>query len=154
LTEFRRKNVAFIFQAYYLLPSLNVLANIKMGANLSGNKDFQDVIEALGLQGKEKRLPSQLSGGEQQRVSIARALAKQPSVLFCDEPTGALDETTGRQVLQYLVKLQRENLFTIVMVTHNANFANLATKIIKLNSGKVVEIRENKTPLDVDDIGW
>lgn len=154
LTKFRRNNTAFVFQAYYLLPSLNVEANIKMGANLAGVKDFSEIIEAVGLSGKEKRLPRQLSGGEQQRVSIARAISKNPKVLFCDEPTGALDEATGRQILKYLLKLQREKGLCIVMVTHNANFAQLATKVIKMNSGKIVEITENKNPADVDSIGW
>ena len=154
LTTFRRDNVGFIFQAYYLLPSLSVEANIKMGANLSGTKDIAGIIEAVGLEGKEKRLPHQLSGGQQQRVSIARALAKKPSVLFCDEPTGALDEATGRQVLKYLVKLQREKNLTVVMVTHNSNIAELATKTIKMNSGKIVEVIENNNPADVDSIGW
>lgn len=154
LTAFRREKIGFVFQAYYLLPSLNVEANIKMGANLAGNKDFSDIIEAVGLNGKEKRLPAELSGGEQQRVSIARALAKKPAVLFCDEPTGALDEATGRQILKYLIGQQRENGLTIVMVTHNENIAKLANKVIKMNSGRVVDIIENASPADVDGIGW
>jgi ABC-type antimicrobial peptide transport system, ATPase component len=154
LTAFRREKIGFVFQAYYLLPTLSAEANIKMGANLAGNKELAEIIEAVGLSGKEKRLPRQLSGGEQQRVSIARALSKKPAVLFCDEPTGALDEATGRQILKYLVNLQRKNRLTIVMVTHNANIAALATKVIKMNSGKIVEIIENAQPVDVDDIGW
>lgn len=154
LTRFRRDKTAFVFQAYYLLPSLNVEANIKMGANLAGVKDFTEIIDAVGLKGKEKRLPRELSGGEQQRVSIARALSKNPKVLFCDEPTGALDEATGRQILKYLVKLQRENGLCIVMVTHNSNIAEIATKVIKMNSGHIVEVTDNKNPADVDSIGW
>lgn len=154
LTKFRRDKIAFVFQAYYLLPSLSAEGNIKMGANLAGVKDFGDIIEAVGLKGKEKRLPNQLSGGEQQRVSIARALAKQPAVLFCDEPTGALDEATGRQILKHLVQLQKEKGLCIVMVTHNANIAAIATKVIKMNSGKIVEVTDNSNPADVDGIGW
>lgn len=154
LTTFRRRKIGFIFQAYYLLPTLNVEANIKMGANLAKNKDIKEIIEMVGLKGKEKRLPHQLSGGEQQRVSIARALAKKPEVLFCDEPTGALDETAGRQILKYLLEIQRQRKLTIVMVTHNANIAALATKIVKLNSGKVIDILENKSPSSIDEIGW
>ncbi len=154
LTTFRRRKIGFIFQAYYLLPTLNVEANIKMGANLAKNKDIKEIIEMVGLKGKEKRLPHQLSGGEQQRVSIARALAKKPEVLFCDEPTGALDETAGRQILKYLLEVQRQRKLTIVMVTHNANIAALATKIVKLNSGKVIDILENKSPSSIDEIGW
>lgn len=154
LTKFRRDMTGFIFQAYYLLPSLNVEANIKMGANLSGKKDFTEIIDAVGLNGKEKRLPRQLSGGEQQRVSIARALSKNPKVLFCDEPTGALDEATGRQILKYLIRLQQKNGLCIVMVTHNVNIAAIATKVIKMNSGKIVEVINNANPADVDSIGW
>ena len=154
LTAFRREKTAFIFQGYYLLPALNAKANIQMGANLAKNKDVSDIIKAVGLEGKEKNFPRQLSGGEQQRVSIARAIAKKPEVLFCDEPTGALDETTGRLVMKYLIDLQKNMGLTIVMVTHNANLAQLATKVIKMNSGKIVEITENKKPADVDSIGW
>lgn len=153
LTEFRRKTTAFVFQNYYLLNSLCVAANIKMGANLSSNKVIQPIIEAIGLKGKENTYPSKLSGGEQQRVSIARALAKNPSVLFCDEPTGALDEETGRTVLKYLISLQKERKFTIIMVTHNQNIAFLAQKIIKMNSGNIAEVIQNQ-PKTVDEIGW
>lgn len=154
LTKFRRENIAFVFQAYHLLSLLNVEANIKMGASLAGVGDVADIIEAVGLSGKEKRLPRQLSGGEQQRVSIARALSKNPKVLFCDEPTGALDEATGRQILKYLLKLQKEKGFCILMVTHNVNIAQIATKVIKMNSGRIIEIIENKSPAEVDSIGW
>lgn len=153
LTLFRRNNTAYIFQAYYLMPSLSVLMNVKMGANLSNNGDVMPYIDAVGLKGKEKKLPSQLSGGEQQRVSIARALAKKPKILFCDEPTGALDEETGRSILKYLISLQEKEKFTVIMVTHNNNIANLAHKIINVNSGKIISIKEN-TPMSVDEIGW
>ena len=102
LTRFRREQVGFIFQQYYLLPHMNVDKNVKMGADLSGNKDYREVIEAVGLGDKLEKLPGELSGGEQQRVSVARALAKKPRVLFLDEPTGALDEATGRLVLDYI----------------------------------------------------
>lgn len=154
LTAFRREKTAFIFQAYYLLPALNVEANIRMGANLAGVKDIAAIIEAVGLKGKEKSFPYQLSGGEQQRVSIARALAKKPEVLFCDEPTGALDEETGRQILKYLTALQKSGNLTIVMVTHNTNISRLANRIIKMNSGKIVEVVKNSKPAQVDEIAW
>lgn len=153
LTDFRRKTTAFIFQNYYLMNALTVSSNIKMGANLSETKDIQPMINAVGLSGKENAYPSQLSGGEMQRVSIARALAKRPKVLFCDEPTGALDEETGRNVLKYLVKLQKDQNFTIIMVTHNQNIAFLAHKIIKMNSGNILSITDNQ-PKTVDEIGW
>jgi putative ABC transport system ATP-binding protein len=154
LTKFRKDNTAFIFQQYYLLPHLNVEKNVKMGADLASNKDIASYIEAVGLKEKSKKFPSELSGGEQQRVSIARALAKKPKVLFLDEPTGALDEKTGRQVLDYIIKLQKEQKFTMIMVTHNANIADTADKIIKMNSGKIINVSENASKKSAYEIGW
>lgn len=135
LTAFRRAQIAFIFQQYFLLPNLTVEQNVKMGANLAGNQDYVRILEALGLGDKLQHYPSQLSGGEQQRVAIARALAKRPRVLFLDEPTGALDEATGRQILAYISSLQEELGFTLVMVTHNANIAQMAKTVVHINSG-------------------
>ena len=154
LTEFRKNNTAFIFQQYYLLPHLNVDKNVKMGAALDKNKDYKKYIEAVGLGDKIKKFPSELSGGEQQRVSIARALAKNPKILFLDEPTGALDEKTGRQILDYIIKLHKEQGFTMIMVTHNQNIAETANKIIKMNSGKITEMHENKNIKSAYEIGW
>ena len=154
LTKFRKDNTAFIFQQYYLLPHLNVEKNVKMGADLANNKEIASFIEAVGLKEKSKKFPSELSGGEQQRVAIARALAKKPKVLFLDEPTGALDEKTGRQVLDYIIKLQKEQKFTMIMVTHNANIADTADRIIKMNSGKIVDVSINKTKKSAYEIGW
>lgn len=154
LTEFRKENVGFIFQQYYLLPNMTVDKNVKMGADLAGNKDYRTIIEAVGLKEKLNKYPSELSGGEQQRVSIARALAKKPRVLFLDEPTGALDEQTGRQVLDYICRLQKEYRFTIVMVTHNLNIAQMANTVIKMNSGKILEIYKNKQRRTAYEIGW
>ena len=154
LTKFRKDNTAFIFQQYYLLPHLNVEKNVKMGADLANNKDINSFIEAVGLKEKSKKFPSELSGGEQQRVAIARALAKKPKVLFLDEPTGALDEKTGRQVLDYIIKLQKEQKFTMIMVTHNANIADTADRIIKMNSGKIIDISTNKNKKSAYEIGW
>ena len=154
LTKFRKDNTAFIFQQYYLLPHLNVEKNVKMGADLANNKEINSFIEAVGLKEKSKKFPSELSGGEQQRVAIARALAKKPKVLFLDEPTGALDEKTGRQVLDYIIKLQKEQKFTMIMVTHNANIADTADRIIKMNSGKIIDISTNKSKKSAYEIGW
>lgn len=154
LTKFRRDNTAYIFQQYYLLPHLNVEKNIKMGADLDHNKDFQPLIEAVGLAEKRKKFPSELSGGEQQRVAIARALAKNPKVLFLDEPTGALDENTGRLILDYIIKLQAKQGFTMIMVTHNANIAETADRIIKMNSGKIVNTTDNTDKKTAFEIGW
>lgn len=154
LTDFRKENVGFIFQQYYLLPDMNVEKNVRMGADLAGNKDYREIIEAVGLGEKLRKYPGELSGGEQQRVSIARALAKKPKVLFLDEPTGALDEQTGRQVLDYICKLQREYGFTIVMVTHNQNIADMAGSVIMMNSGKISGVYTNEAPKNAYEIGW
>lgn len=154
LTEFRKNNIGFIFQQYYLLPNMDVSKNVKMGAELADNKDYVEIIEAVGLGNKLHKYPSELSGGEQQRVSVARALAKKPKVLFLDEPTGALDEETGRQVLDYICKLQKEYGFTIVMVTHNRNIAEMADTVIKMNSGKILETFVNDTKKTAYEIGW
>ena len=153
LTKFRRDNVAFIFQQYYLLPHLNVEKNVKMGADL-GDKNYLKYIEAVGLSDKRKKFPSELSGGEQQRVAIARALSKKPKVLFLDEPTGALDEKTGRSVLDYIIKLQQEEKFTMIMVTHNENIAETADRTIKMNSGKIVDVYQNTNKKSAYEIGW
>lgn len=154
LTAFRRENIGFIFQQYYLLPHLNVDKNVKMGADLAGNKDYRAVIEAVGLGDKLNKYPSELSGGEQQRISVARALAKKPKVLFLDEPTGALDEQTGRQVLDYICRLKEIYGFTVVMVTHNYNITETAKTVIKMNSGKISEIYTNETQKTAYEIGW
>jgi putative ABC transport system ATP-binding protein len=154
LTEFRKKNIGFIFQQYYLLPNMDVAKNVKMGADLAANREYRAIIDAVGLGNKLHKYPSELSGGEQQRVSVARALAKKPKVLFLDEPTGALDEQTGRQVLDYISKLQNQYGFTIVMVTHNLNIAEMAKTVIKMNSGRISEIYTNNTQKNAYEIGW
>ena len=154
LTEFRRQKVGFVFQQYYLLPHLNVLKNVKMGAELAGNKDFEDILVSLGLKDKLKAMPYELSGGEQQRVCIARALAKKPEILFLDEPTGALDEKTGREVLDCMLKEKAERGFTAVMVTHNSNIAELCSSVIKMNSGKTERIYKNACVKSAYEIGW
>lgn len=154
LTAFRKENIGFIFQQYYLLPNMDVDKNVKMGADLAGNKDYKEIIEAVGLREKLHKYPSELSGGEQQRVSVARALAKKPKVLFLDEPTGALDELTGRQVLDYICKLKKQYGFTIVMVTHNLNIAEMAKTVIKMNSGKISGTYQNEVQKSAYEIGW
>lgn len=154
LTAFRKRKIGFIFQQYYLLPNLTVDRNVKMGAELAGNKNYAEVIEALGLSEKRNKFPHELSGGEQQRVSAARALAKKPEVLFLDEPTGALDEETGRSVLDYIGKLQNELKFTIIMVTHNANIAEMAKTVIRMNSGKIIGQYRSETQKTAYEIGW
>ena len=154
LTKFRKDKIGFVFQQYYLLNNLTVEQNVKVGANLANNKEYVDIIKELGLEDRLSKYPNELSGGEQQRVSIARALAKKPTVLFLDEPTGALDEETGRKILEYLLKLKDKSHFTMIMVTHNENIAELANKIIHVGSGRVTSIVENHKPKSVEEIGW
>lgn len=154
LTEFRRREVGFIFQQYYLLPHLSVDKNVRLGADLAGNKNYREIIEKVGLAEKLSCKPSELSGGEQQRVCIARALAKNPRVLFLDEPTGALDEATGRGVLNYIAELQKEKGFTMIMVTHNLNIADMADAVIKMNSGIIAETYKNAAKKSAFEIGW
>lgn len=154
LTLFRRDKIGFVFQQYYLLPDMTVDKNVRMGADLAKNKNYRKIIEAIGLKEKLHKYPRQLSGGEQQRVSVARALAKLPEILFMDEPTGALDEQTGRQLLDYVLKLRKESGFTLIMVTHNANIAETAETVVKLNSGTIVEVSKNQMPKGAYEIGW
>lgn len=154
LTKFRKDNIAFIFQQYYLLQELTVEQNVKMGAHLAKNQDYLPIIEAMGLKEKLHQYPSELSGGEQQRVAIARALAKKPKVLFLDEPTGALDEATGRQILSYIAQMKKELGFTLVMVTHNEHIAQLANTVVRVNSGQIQGITVNEEPKRVEEIGW
>ena len=154
LTKFRKDQVAFIFQQYYLLQELTVEQNVKMGAHLAKNQDYLPIIEAMGLKEKLHQYPSELSGGEQQRVAIARALAKKPKVLFLDEPTGALDEETGRQILSYIAQMKKELGFTLVMVTHNEHIAQLANTVVRVNSGQIQDITVNEEPKSVEEIGW
>lgn len=154
ITLFRKDTIGYVFQQYFLLPNLNIDKNVKMGADLAKNTDYRKLIEAVGLADKMKKYPHELSGGEQQRVSIARALAKQPQVLYLDEPTGALDEATGRLVLDLICKLQKEIRFTMVMVTHNQNIAEMADTVISMNSGKIVEQHHNDNPKSAYEIAW
>ncbi len=154
LTRFRRDNIGFVFQQYYLLSGMTVEKNVRMGADLASNSEYIDIIKAVGLGEKLEKYPSQLSGGEQQRVAIARAIAKKPKVLFADEPTGALDESTGRQVLDFMLKLQSELGFTLIMVTHNANIAQTAKTVIKMNSGRIESVTKNDSIKSAFEIGW
>lgn len=147
LTEFRRKKVGFVFQQYYLLSHLTVEKNIKLGAALAGKTDIAAVAEAVGLKDKLSKRPAELSGGEQQRVCIARAVAKEPEIMF-------LDEQTGRGVLDWLARLRAERGFTAVMVTHNANIADMADTVVRINSGRITEVTKNAAPKSAFEIGW
>lgn len=155
LTEFRRDNLGFIFQQYNLLQNLTVYENIQMGADLSKNPlDINETLKHVGLEDSKDKYPSQLSGGQQQRVSIARSVVKNPSIMFCDEPTGALDEETAKQVLNLLQKLNKELKTTTVIITHNPNIANMADTVIRMNSGKIEEIYKNKEKLTANELKW
>ena len=133
---------------------MTVGKNIRMGADLVNNREHKELADAVGLSDKLKKYPSELSGGEQQRVAVARALAKRPKILFLDEPTGALDEKTGRQVLDLICRLREEYGFTAVMVTHNANIAETADTVVRMNSGLIESVSENKARKTAYEIGW
>ena len=155
LTLYRRETVGFIFQFYNLVPNLTARENVMVSTEIS--HDPLDVTEALKLVELEDRVdhfPSQLSGGEQQRVAIARALAKNPTLLLCDEPTGALDFTTGKRVLRLLIDLKEKLGKTIVLITHNGAIAPVADRVIRLRSGQVVDVQTNAQPLPPEEITW
>jgi len=155
MTRFRKKNLGFIFQTYNLLEHLNVYENVLVGASLGKVKtDIDKIIDTVGLTKHKKKYMHELSGGEQQRVSIARALAKNPEVMFCDEPTGALDEKTGKVVLESLVEANEKIGTTMIIVTHNPGIALIGDRIIKMNSGKIVEEIINEKRTKPKDIPW
>ena len=155
LVLFRRADVGFVFQFYNLVPNLTTLENVELAAQIC--PDSLDAEETLGKVGLAERLnnfPAQLSGGEQQRVSIARALAKNPKLLLCDEPTGALDYQTGKQILQLLQDTCRRDGITVVIVTHNAALADMADRLIRFKSGHVTQETINANPLPISEIEW
>nr|WP_084331602.1 ABC transporter ATP-binding protein [Williamsoniiplasma lucivorax] len=158
LTKFRRKNVGFIFQQYNLLTNLTAKENAEVGENLSTNKNenfsIEKIFETIGMTDQLNKYPHQMSGGQQQRVSIARALTKNPSILFADEPTGALDEEMGRKVLEILVKINREFKTTMIVVTHNPNIAKIGHTIIHIKNGLIDELTHNANPADPSTIDW
>lgn len=155
LTLFRRKYLGFVFQQYNLLQNLTVRENVDMGANISKNPlDIDEIIDKVGLKEHKNKYPSQLSGGQQQRVSIARSIAKNPEIMFCDEPTGALDEKTARDVLDLLQKMNQEYKTTIVIITHNAGIANMADRVIKINSGEIVLMEKISHKQKASEIMW
>ena len=155
LTEYRRTDVGFVFQFYNLMHNLTALENVELAQQVCRNAlNPREVMASVGLADRMDNFPPQLSGGEQQRVSIVRALCKNPALLLCDEPTGALDSNTGEQVLELLSRLCREYSTTVVIITHNTSIAPLGNRIIRLNNGCVQEIRINESPIRVEDIEW
>lgn len=155
LTKFRRDNLGFIFQQYNLLESLTVRENVAVGSEVSKDPFLvEDIIEEVGLTPNITKYPYQLSGGEQQRVSIARAVVKKPKIMFCDEPTGALDEENAKEILSVLQELNKTFNTTVVLITHNPSISEIADRIVKLNSGEIVENILNKNKKKAKDISW
>jgi putative ABC transport system ATP-binding protein len=155
MTAFRRKHLGFIFQQYNLLQNLNVYENIQIGSDIgTAPLDIGDLLEKVGLEKSRNKYPSQLSGGEQQRVSIVRSLAKNPDIIFCDEPTGSLDEENSKKILQLLQDLNEDYNKTVIVITHNLGIAEMADKVIKMNSGQITEVTLNNVKKNAKDISW
>lgn len=155
LIDYRRFDIGFVFQFYNLIPNLTASENVELATQISKNPmDVSAALDSVGLSERKGNFPAQLSGGEQQRVSIARALAKRPKLLLCDEPTGALDDNTGRAILKLLQDTCRREKMTVVLITHNQAITPMADRVIRMKSGKVVENRINENPKTVDEIEW
>jgi putative ABC transport system ATP-binding protein len=155
LTSYRRNKIGFVFQFYNLVPNLTVLENVELAEEICASPlDAREVLRKVGLEKRMDNFPSQISGGEQQRVSIARALAKDPQLVLCDEPTGALDSATGIMVLKLIRDVARDLGKTVIIVTHNAPIAEMAQSVIHMKDGKIFEIIRNEHPKNVEDIVW
>ena len=155
LTGYRRDDIGFVFQFYNLVPNLTALENVELALQISKDPlDAQAVLEEVGLGERKNNFPAQLSGGEQQRVSIARALAKNPKLLLCDEPTGALDYNTGKSILKLLQNMCREKGMTVIIITHNQALAPMADRLIHIKNGQVARIESNENPTSIDEIEW
>ena len=155
LVEYRRADVGFVFQFYNLVPNLTALENVELAAQICPDSlDARETLEKVGLGARLSNFPAQLSGGEQQRVSIARAVAKNPKLLLCDEPTGALDYVTGKQILQLLQDTCRHEGITVVLITHNAALSPMADRLIRFKSGRVTEMSTNPSPTPISQIEW
>lgn len=155
LTLYRKENLGFIFQSYNLIANLTVKENVMLGKELSENPlHIKDILKEVGLYDQRRKYPYQMSGGQMQRVAIARAIVKNPKVLFCDEPTGALDEETGKNVLKLLKEINKKYNTTMIIVTHNPSIADMANTVIKMNSGEIKEIIKNKKTIDPKDLRW
>ena len=155
LTFYRRTKVGFVFQFYNIMASLTARENIELATEIALNPlDIDEVLAAVGLQDRAEHFPSQMSGGEQQRVSIARAVAKNPDILLCDEPTGALDFSTGVTILSLLNKINKEMRKTVIIITHNSGIAEMADRVIRMRSGEIIDDKTNLMPLHPEDITW
>ena len=155
LTGYRRDDIGFVFQFYNLVPNLTALENVELALQISKDPlPAEEVLREVGLGDRLKNFPAQLSGGEQQRVSIARALAKNPKLLLCDEPTGALDYNTGKSILKLLQNMCREKGMTVIIITHNQALAPMADRLIHIKNGQVARIESNENPTSIDEIEW
>ncbi|MBQ3905362.1 MAG: ABC transporter ATP-binding protein [Lachnospiraceae bacterium] len=155
LTKYRKNNVGFVFQAFNLIGEMTVYENVALTADAKKDPQIVDhVLELVGIQDKKKKYPSHLSGGEQQRVAIARALAGKADMLLCDEPTGALDYETGKQILAELETLSRKHKKTVLIVTHTKEIAQMGDRVITMRDGKIVSVTENESPVSVERIEW
>lgn len=155
LVGYRRTDIGFVFQFYNLVPNLTALENIELAAQIcSDSLDAGETLDKVGLEKRKNNFPAQLSGGEQQRVSIARAIAKNPKLLLCDEPTGALDYNTGKQILKLLQDTCRKDNITVLIITHNSALAPMADRLIRFKSGKVIEMTVNDNPIPIEEIEW
>lgn len=156
MTEFRKNKIGFVFQSYNLLPDLSALENVEFSTELvsKSKNEAEQALAAVGLKNRITHFPGELSGGEQQRVSIARAIAKKPEILLCDEPTGALDFETGIKILEVLKEIQSATENTVIFITHNKEIAKIADTVIRLRSGKILAVEENLSPLAPKEVEW
>jgi len=155
LTEYRRNDVGFVFQFYNLMPNLTALENVEIAVEICKNHlDPEEILREVGLGERLGNFPAQLSGGEQQRVSIARAMAKNPKLLLCDEPTGALDYATGKKILKLLYDVSRQRRRLVIIVTHNSALKDMADKVIYIKSGQIEKIVKNEHPVPIEEIEW
>ena len=155
LTAYRRYDVGFVFQFYNLVPNLTALENVELAAQIcKDGLDAAEMLRSVGLEHRMANFPAQLSGGEQQRVAIARALAKNPKLLLCDEPTGALDYTTGKAILKLLQDMSRKQGMTVIIITHNGALTAMADRVIQVKNGMVTSVTRNENPVNVEEIEW
>ncbi len=155
LTMFRRRHIGYVFQFYNLIPTLTARENVQLSAELVDNpRDVDEVLEVVGLKHRADHLPTEMSGGEQQRIAIARALVKNPDLILCDEPTGNLDFETGKKVLEVMRDINREEGRTFLLVTHNAVIAKMADRVIHFRDGRVMRVEENPEPMEPEELSW
>lgn len=155
LIKYRRNDIGFVFQFYNLIQNMTVIENVELATQLCKNSlDPSDILDKVGLKNRKNNFPAQLSGGEQQRVAIARAICKNPKLLLCDEPTGALDYKTGKQILKLLQDTSRNEQMTVIIITHNSAISPMADKVIKFKNGTVSDVIINEKPKNIEDIEW